>query len=324
MIMSEPPVMPFAPSMPSMPFTPALQRLHRLGWQPGATMHDGWWPHLGLAAWRESYRRHPACRAAIDRLIVARRGFPRAPLPARLDDRQSALLSVEPRIEALIVALGVIALDCADHLLVTRYRTHLAGRIGERGCAQLLALHRGWRSPARVASPERLVDAATAAGVRWWRRDAGACVVATLLATRLPPADDAPLDGPDAAVRPAAFDASVAFDAFDAADAADAADAFDTHQTHQTHEMREMHETRGMHDMRDARVLRATPGATDGCERLAAPPDAASPSTAATVPTAPTASIAPHALAVRNPLDASPPATAGSASDKLLKLARFL
>ncbi|WP_186448657.1 type III secretion system domain-containing protein [Burkholderia sp. MSMB617WGS] len=313
--------------MSSMPFTPALQRLHRLGWQPGATMHDGWWPHLGLAAWRESYRRHPACRAAIDRLIVARRGFPRAPLPARLDDRQSALLSVEPRIEALIVALGVIALDCADHLLVTRYRTHLAGRIGERGCAQLLALHRGWSSPARVASPERLVDAATAAGVRWWRRDAGACVVATLLATRLPPADDAPLDGPDAAVRPAAFDASVAFDAFDAADAADAADAFDTHQTHQTHEMREMHETRGMHDMRDARVLRATPGATDGCERLAAPPDAASPSTAATVPTvptAPTASIAPHALAVRNPLDASPPATAGSASDKLLKLARFL
>ncbi|KVD74106.1 hypothetical protein WS62_06420 [Burkholderia sp. ABCPW 14] len=177
--------------MSAAPLTPELQRLHRLGWQPGAAMHDGWWPHLGLAAWRDSYRRHPACRAAIDRLIVVRRGYPCAALPARLDERQSALLSVEPRIGALIVALGVIALDCADHLLVRQYRERLAARIGERGCAQLLALHRGWRSVARVAAPERIVDAATAAGVRWWRRDAASCVVATLLASRLPPVDAA-------------------------------------------------------------------------------------------------------------------------------------
>ncbi|KVE36805.1 type III secretion system domain-containing protein [Burkholderia sp. BDU5] len=192
--------------MSAAPLTPELQRLHRLGWQPGAAMHDGWWPHLGLTAWRDSYRRHPACRAAIDRLIVVRRGYPRAALPARLDERQRALLSVEPRIGALIAALGVIALDCADHLLVRQYRERLAARIGERGCAQLLALHRGWRSAARVAAHERIVDAATDAGVRWWRRDAASCVVATLLASRLPPVDDA-------------FDVRVARDARDAIDA---------------------------------------------------------------------------------------------------------
>ncbi|AJX33885.1 type III secretion system domain-containing protein [Burkholderia oklahomensis] len=197
--------------MSAAPLTPELQRLHRLGWQPGAAMHDGWWPHLGLAAWRDSYRRHPACRAAIDQLIVARRGYPRAALPARLDERQRALLSVEPRIGALIVALGVIALDCADHLLVRQYRERLAARIGERGCAQLLALHRGWRSAARVAAPERIVDAATAAGARWWRRDAASCVVATLLASRLPPVGDA-------------FDVRVARKARDAIDATTAPD----------------------------------------------------------------------------------------------------
>ena len=183
--------------------TPALQRLHRLGWRPGATMHEDWWPHLGLAAWRDSYQRHPPCRAAIDRLIVARRGYPAGALPAVLDERQTMLTSLEPRIGKLIIALGVIALDCADHLLIKPYRERLAARLGERACAQLLALHAGWRSASRVAEPARVVDVAIAAGVRWWRCDAASCVVATLVASRLPPGSDA-ADAPSAPPAPAA------------------------------------------------------------------------------------------------------------------------
>ncbi|RKT98762.1 type III secretion system subunit [Burkholderia sp. Nafp2/4-1b] len=189
--------------MSTLPFTSALQRLHRLGWQPGATMHDDWWQHLGLAEWRDKYHRYPACRQAIDRVIVARRGFPRAPLPACLDSRQNALLAAEPRIDSLIIALGVIALDCADHLLVKQYRAHLVGGIGERACTQLLAVHRGWRSSARVALPERLIETATVAAVHWWQRDADACIVATILASRLPPLVDAGADVRAAMIEPA-------------------------------------------------------------------------------------------------------------------------
>ncbi|RQR48090.1 type III secretion system subunit [Burkholderia sp. Bp9126] len=150
-------------------------------------MHDDWWAHLGLEAWRDNYRRYPTCRSAIDRLIVMRRGYPVTTLPGALDDRQHQLLAVESRIGTLIIALGAIALDCADYLLMKAYRDQLASHLGGQGCAQLLALHAGWRSTARVSEPSCILDAATSAGIRWWQRDAGSCIVSTLLGSRLPP-----------------------------------------------------------------------------------------------------------------------------------------
>jgi hypothetical protein len=172
--------------------TPAVSRLHALAWRPGAEMHPGWWPALDLAAWRDGYA-HPACRAPIDRLIVARRGFPRAALPPRLDASQAALVALEPRLDALMVALGLLAHGRPDYLLAQPYRTLLAAPLGEQGCAQLLALcrDRPVRGPDLAPDPS-FVDALRSAGTRWWRADAAACVATRLLSTVLPPSPPGP------------------------------------------------------------------------------------------------------------------------------------
>lgn len=173
--------------MSQAPLTAPVQRLHQLGWQPGTAMHQHWWAEFGLTQWRDSYQRYRVCRPHLDRLIVEKRGFPNMALPAELNERQTALLSLEHRFTDLITALGVIALDCPDHLLIKPYRTVLAKRLGERCCDQLFALYTGWKSTQRVAQPEQLIDAAFDAGVRWWLRDAHHCIVYKLLATLLPP-----------------------------------------------------------------------------------------------------------------------------------------
>jgi hypothetical protein len=165
---------------------PAVSRLHALAWRPGAEMHAGWWAALGLAAWRDGYA-HPACRASIDRLIVARRGFPQAALPARLDAPQAALVALEPRLDALMIALGLLARGRADYLLAQPYRGLLAARVGEQGCAQLLALCRDRPARGPDLAPEQLVEAMRDAGQRWWHADASACVAVRLLSTVLPP-----------------------------------------------------------------------------------------------------------------------------------------
>lgn len=166
---------------------PAVSRLHALAWRPGADMHPGWWPALDLAAWRDSYA-HPACRASIDRLIVARRGFPQAALPPRLDASQAALVALEPRLDTLMVALGLLAHGRPDYLLVQPYRTLLAAQLGEQGCTQLLALCRDRPVRGPDLAPDQFLDALRGNGMRWWRADAAACVAARLLSTVLPPA----------------------------------------------------------------------------------------------------------------------------------------
>jgi hypothetical protein len=166
--------------------TPAVSRLHALAWRPGAEMHPGWWAALDLADWQDRYAQ-PACRAPIDRLIVARRGFPQAALPARLDPIQTALVALEPRLDALLVALGLLAHGRPDYLVMQPYRAAFADRLGERGCAQLLAL--GHARPVRGPdlAPEQCVDALHASGARWWHAEAATCIATRLLCTALPP-----------------------------------------------------------------------------------------------------------------------------------------
>ncbi|AJY40926.1 type III secretion system subunit [Burkholderia humptydooensis] len=170
---------------------PAVSRLHALAWRPGANMHPDWWPALDLDAWREGYA-YPACHASIDRLIVARRGFPRAALPARLDASQAALIALEPRLDMLVVALGLLAHGRPDYLLAQPYRTLLAAQLGEQGCAQLLALCRDRPVRGPDLAPDRLVDALRDAGARWWRTDAAVCLATRLLSTVLPPLPSSP------------------------------------------------------------------------------------------------------------------------------------
>ncbi|RXV65296.1 type III secretion system subunit [Burkholderia stabilis] len=170
---------------------PAVSRLHALAWRPGAEMHSDWWATLGLAAWRDCYA-YPACRASIDRLIVARRGFPRTSLSPRLDATQSALVALEPRLEALTIALGLLAHGRPDYLLARPYRTLLAAQVGERGCAQLLGLCRDRPVRGPDIAPDQFVQAVHHNGMSWWRTDTDTCVVAQLLSTVLPPASSSP------------------------------------------------------------------------------------------------------------------------------------
>ncbi len=174
-------------SVPGVP--PPVRLLHRLAWQPGADMHADWWQRLELARWRHDYQRHPACRAAIDREIVVRRGFPDRPLPGVLDGRQSALLTLVPRLPGLVVALGLIALDCPDYLLMGAYRRALAAHLGSRACDQLLALHRPWRGERTLPATAALVSGAAAAGAHWWARDGQGCPARMALALLLPAGD---------------------------------------------------------------------------------------------------------------------------------------
>jgi hypothetical protein len=154
-------------------------------------MHPDWWGHFDLAQWRASYTDFPACRAPIDRLINQRRGFPVASLPAQLDRQQTALLALNTRFAQLILALGMMALDCQDYLLMKPYRTVLARQFGLHGCDQLYGLKPVWQGSGRdLLAPEQVPAAAFAAGARWFEREARACIVQTLLATQLPPPGD--------------------------------------------------------------------------------------------------------------------------------------
>jgi hypothetical protein len=167
-----------------------LKRLHELAWRPGAWMHEGWWTHLSLDNWHASYVTRPACRPSIDRLIVTRRAFPLQSLPAAISDADRLLVELEPRLPALVTALGVIALGCADHLLLKTHREALAHHLDLKSCDQLLALHNSWDTRAACLAPSELAGKALSAGARWWHRDSPRSVCVQLLATLLPPCGD--------------------------------------------------------------------------------------------------------------------------------------
>jgi len=168
-----------------------VARMHDLCWRPGDYMYASWWSALGLAEWHDTYRKLPACRASIDRVIVSRRGFPVAPLNSDIDDEGRRLLAMEPRLPALCAALGLIALDCDEHLLLGAYRQALRPLIGVLGCDQLLALNAGRpNGGAGVRVPlERIAEESLAAGVRWLTRERATCQVWRALAILLPIVD---------------------------------------------------------------------------------------------------------------------------------------
>lgn len=172
-----------------------IDRLHRLAWQPGASMHACWWRQLALEHWEDVYRRTPSCRRAIDAAIVARRRFPSTPLRTTLPQREALLIDLAPDWARFITALGIVALDCPDHLLLSVHRQSLAQSLSMQDCEQMLAIHSGWSMNAAPLAADRLAQAAYEAGARWWARDAGTNSTYQLLSTLLPPvepADNAP------------------------------------------------------------------------------------------------------------------------------------
>lgn len=176
--------------------SPHVRRLHRLAWQPGAWFDRSWWTHLRLAEWQALYDRHPSCRSAIDATLVARRGFPRQPLPAVLSARQIALLELEPRLHALTTALGLIALDCPDYLLLRDSRQALSAHLGQRACEQLFILHTGWHAQPAMHDFAQLSDVALQTGTRWLSTTAGDCAASHGLLGLLPHCGDGEYDPP--------------------------------------------------------------------------------------------------------------------------------
>lgn len=172
----------------------AVKRLHQLAWQPGAWLESSWWAHLSLAEWESIYDDHASCRRAIDATLVARRGFPKQPLPGTLSVRQNALMALEPRLSELATALGLIALDCPEYLLLRDYREALSIHLGDRACEQLFILHPGWKARPTIEDHSRLGEVALQTGTQWLSREAGNCAVSHGLLGLLPHSGNAVQD----------------------------------------------------------------------------------------------------------------------------------
>jgi hypothetical protein len=143
-------------------------QLARLIWRPGLHMDDGWWRAFDMMPWQAPYRRHAVCRAPIDRLLIARRGWPSRPGPAAADcappqsDTAYARLKLLPSLRRVSLAHGLRVMGCPDYLLLGRYRRVLSPWLDPWHCDRLLLTRRDW--PARsTLSPEQVVRAALAA-----------------------------------------------------------------------------------------------------------------------------------------------------------------
>ncbi|PTD99275.1 hypothetical protein EIL82_18000 [Pandoraea apista] len=141
-----------------------VSQLARLIWQPGLYMDDGWWRAFGMSSWRDTYRRHAVCRAHIDRLLIARRGWPdtvtRDCAPPE-SEAAHAVLRLVPRLRRVSLAYGLRMLGCPDYLLLGAYRRALSSWLDTWQCDRLLLTRREW--PTRSAIPPgQIVDAALA------------------------------------------------------------------------------------------------------------------------------------------------------------------
>ena len=118
--------------------TPALQLLHRLWYQPGAIMSNGWWQVVDLVSWCEVYRSSPLTRPALDKLI--RQRLAHLGQVPKLSELANNFLQSEQRCRALTIILGLWHLRAAEYLLLRPYRASLASQINDKMLRQLPAL----------------------------------------------------------------------------------------------------------------------------------------------------------------------------------------
>ncbi|SUA90186.1 type III secretion system domain-containing protein [Pandoraea pulmonicola] len=174
----------------------AVTQLAQLIWQPGSRMDDGWWRAFEMKPWREVYRRHPVCRAHIDALLIARRGWPSTGEALRCVPPRSeaarAMLRLVPDLRRIALAYGLRALGCPDYLLLGVFRRALSPWLDAWQCDRLLLTRSEWPARSSVA-PEALAgEALSTAGACLDAASASSCdEVATMGAAvriLLPPA----------------------------------------------------------------------------------------------------------------------------------------
>ena len=163
----------------------SVRLVHQLTWTPGRTLHLTWWDQLGLAPWRLPYAEYPHLRRPIDAMIAARCGVPHAPLAITLSPQQQALIGLGARLRLAIAALGVLALNTADYLLLRCYRAALVKLLGEALCMRILAAIPVSESRACIPA-EQLVDVALQAGIFTLDAELATCAVWRALRPTLP------------------------------------------------------------------------------------------------------------------------------------------
>ncbi|KML17784.1 hypothetical protein VL10_24105 [Leclercia adecarboxylata] len=140
----------------------------QLLWQPGLRLHEHWWIRLDLSHWEKNYPLlSPKGQRELDRLICHRRQFPLASNNLPLSNHsalQSALIRADRRMPVLLLALGLLLLECPDYLLWRPYREVLSSHLSHVQLEQLQILwRRGRRSP--QLSPADLIQGAQMTGL---------------------------------------------------------------------------------------------------------------------------------------------------------------
>ncbi|MGC7406730.1 type III secretion system domain-containing protein [Pandoraea pneumonica] len=146
----------------------ALTQLARLIWQPGRYMDERWWRKFDMSALQYVYQHRLATRAAIDRQLNARRGWPNdlseLGTELSLSDTACATLRLVPNVRRVALAYGLHVMGCPDYLLFGDYRRVLVPWLDAWQCDRLLLARRDWPTPGTVP-PEKLVDTALATTV---------------------------------------------------------------------------------------------------------------------------------------------------------------
>lgn len=135
-------------------------RFFRLLRQPGLQMHGDWWLRLGLQDWQDKYTQlSPGSRRELDRLICRRRGYPVSQgnaISSEFTLMQEALLRAESRMPMLLLAMGLLLLECPDYLLWRPYRKVLSSWLSETQIERLQVLWRNGQKTPQI-KPEQLV-----------------------------------------------------------------------------------------------------------------------------------------------------------------------
>lgn len=172
----------------------SVRVVNQLTWSPGRTLHPTWWAKLELSPWRQMYVEYAHLRRPIDAMIVARYGIPDAPLAMTLNAQQQALIALGARMRLAISALGLLALNTADYLLLRAYRSALVKLLGDGLCARILAAIPVSQTRALVPA-DQIAEVALQAGVLTLDAELAQCTVWRALRPTLP-AYDAPFEYP--------------------------------------------------------------------------------------------------------------------------------
>lgn len=138
--------------------------LYKLYFRPGYYSHPQRWEAAGLSQWQNDYKIYPGLRPEIDRQLREsykwswpEKGFTLNAMPRQL------IVWID-KIPILLLALGLLFLECPDYLTLQYYRKELSHTLGEIALNQISMFWQGG-SQRPLVEPEDLCDHAFSAGL---------------------------------------------------------------------------------------------------------------------------------------------------------------